>query len=175
MEERRNAGGRVEIARCVAEERLHAGGRVVATIDVVIKCINTVGCVEIAGGIAEEGTDTGSRVLMAIGVGEEGAESLCGVVVAGIVMKERLKTKSRIIDAAGQALKCLTSLSGIVPRIAAVRRWADRLRKWAKGSGAKCQRLSRMMMCRFFIMLFPIHCLRPSPICPLWGVSLTVH
>jgi hypothetical protein len=63
-----------------------------------------------------------------IGVGEEGAESLCGVGVSGGVVKEGLKTKSGIVDAAGQALKCLTSLSGIVPRIAAVRRWADRLR-----------------------------------------------
>jgi len=78
---------------------------------------------------------------MTIGVGEEGAESFCGVGVAGIVMKERLKTKSRIIDAASQALKCLISLSGIVPRIAAVRRRADRLRKWAKGSEAKCRGL----------------------------------
>jgi hypothetical protein len=62
VKKRSNAGSRVEVARCVAEERLHASGRVVATIDVVIKCVNTVGRVEIAGGIAGEGADAGSRV-----------------------------------------------------------------------------------------------------------------
>ena len=96
---------------------MHAGGRV-----------------EITGGIVEEGTDTGSRVLMTIGVTEEGTESLGGVGVARSVMKERLKAKSGVVDAAGEALKCLTSLSGIVPRVAAVRRWADRLRNLPKRS-----------------------------------------
>ncbi len=53
VKESSKSGGRVEVARCVAKERLHAGRRVVSTIDVVIKCVNTVGRVEIAGGIAD--------------------------------------------------------------------------------------------------------------------------
>jgi hypothetical protein len=128
--------------------------------------------VAVAGGIAGEGVDAGSGVLVTSGVSEEDAESLCGVVVAGIVVKERLKAKSCIIDAAGQALKCLSSLSGIVPRIAAVRRWADRLRKWAKDSEAKYKENDDLSILHNVISYY---CLRPSPICPLRGVTLTVH
>ena len=87
MKQRSNTGGCVKVARCVAEERLHADRSIVAAIGIVVKCINTVGGVEIADGIAGEGIDTRGGVLMASRVSEQDAESFCGVRVAGSVVK----------------------------------------------------------------------------------------
>src|SRR6266550_574154 len=111
----------VEIAGCIATERLVTSGRVMLprrgsrqrgkTIGRVVEsrrvceeCLHAGGRVLEAGDVADKRIDTGGRVLRAAGVADKGID-----------------TDGRVVSAGGKTEERIITLRGITTRIAAVR------------------------------------------------------